>query len=91
MKKKIKVIPVKTSNDTLMSLQISKVKTYRCNEVIKQEWAMSLVLDQELGLDDDACLATILSPEQIDSLIGKLVCAKAEVETKNKQLQNNNK
>lgn len=89
MKKKIKVIPVKTSNDTLMSLQISKVKTYRCNKVVKQEWTMSLVLDQALGLEDDGCLATMLSPEQIDSLIGQLVCAKAEVEMRNKQLHNN--
>ena len=88
MKKKIKVIPVQTNSDTLMSLQISKSKTYGCNnKLVSQEWEMSIVLNQELGLDDDGCLVTTLKAEQIDKLIGQLVCAKAEIENKNKSLQ----
>lgn len=88
MKKKIKVIPVQTNSDTLMSLQISKSKTYGCNnKLVSQEWEMSIVLNQELGLDDDGCLVTTLKAEQIDKLIGQLVCAKAEIENKNKGLQ----
>ena len=46
---------------------------------------MSIVLVQELGRDDDGCLVTTLKAEQIDKLIGQLVCAKAEIENKNKQ------
>ena len=46
---------------------------------------MSIVLVQELGFDDDGYLATTLKAEQIDKLIGQLVCAKAEIENKNKQ------
>ena len=88
MKKKIKVIPVQTNSDTLMSLQISKSKIYGCNnKLVSQEWEMSIVLNQELGLDDDGCLVTTLIAEQIDKLIGQLVCAKAEIEIKNKSLQ----
>ena len=76
MKKKIKVIPVQTNSDTLMSLQISKSKTYGCNnKLVSQEWEMSIVLNQELGLDDDGCLVTTLKAEQIDKKKNKIIDA----------------
>lgn len=47
-----------------------------------------MVIEQHLGLDDDALLAVTLSPSQVDKLIGQLFVAKAEIETRNKNLQN---
>lgn len=84
----IKEIPVETRSDQQMSLQVHEVEVTRCNIIVNKEKALYVVIEQHLGLDDDGLLAVRLSPSQISKLIGQLLIAKAEIETRNKDLQN---
>lgn len=84
----IKKIPVETRSDQQMSLQVHEVEVTRCNIIVNKEKALYVVIEQHLGLDDDGLLAVRLSPSQISKLIGQLLIAKAEIETRNKDLQN---
>lgn len=84
----IKKIPVETRCDQQMSLQVHEVEVTRCDIIVKKENILCVVIEQHLGLDDDALLAVTLSPSQVDKLIGQLFVAKAEIETRNKNLQN---
>ena len=84
----IKKIPVETRCDQQMSLQVHEVEVTRCDIIVKKENILCVVIEQHLGLDDDALLAVTLSPSQVDKLIGQLFFAKAEIETRNKNLQN---
>lgn len=78
----IKEIPVETRSDQQMSLQIHEVEVTRCDIIVNKEKALYVVIEQHLGLDDDGLLAVRLSPSQISKLIGQLLIAKAEIETK---------
>ena len=84
----IKKIPVETRCDQQMSLQVHEVEVTRCDIIVKKENILCVVIEQHLGLDDDALLAVTLSPSQVDKLIGQLFVAKAEIETRNKNSQN---
>ena len=84
----IKKIPVETRCDQQMSLQVHEVEVTRCDIIVKKENILCVVIEQHLGLDDDALLAVTLSPSQVDKLIVQLFVAKAEIETRNKNLQN---
>lgn len=84
----IKEIPVETRSDQQMSLQVHEVEVTRCDMIVNKEKALYVVIEQHLGLDDDGLLAVRLSPSQISKLIGQLLIAKAEIETRNKDLQN---
>lgn len=84
----IKEIPVETRSDQQMSLQVHEVEVTRCDIIVNKEKALYVVIEQHLGLDDDGLLAVRLSPSQISKLIGQLLIAKAEIETRNKDLQN---
>ena len=86
MSRLIKKIPVETCSDQQMSLQVHEVEVTRADLVAYKENALYVVIEQYIGLDDDGLLAVRLSPSQISKLIGKLLIAKAEIETKHKDL-----
>lgn len=83
MSKLIKKIPVETRSDSQLSLQIHETNTYRDNEVVSTDNILCIVINQELGLEDDGILAVTLDSHQIDKLIGQLIIAKAELKVRN--------